>query len=102
MLQIYGRGTTLTFGTDTLRSIDFALSGNVVISRGITQQVSISGPEDVVLDINTIVSDGHWQIGTRHCFRKYDPVTIRLQSVDRWRATLTGAGDQRFRSVDQA
>lgn len=88
-----GSKTSLEFDMAEFNSFDFALSGNVIVTKGETQQVTISGPEDVVLNINTHVSNGHWKIKTRECFRKYDPVTITIQLPQLNDVTLSGAGN---------
>ncbi len=88
-----GASATLEFDLVEVSSIDFALSGNVIVTSGETQQVTISGPEDVLRNINTNVSNGQWQITTRDCFRKYDPVTVTMQLVGLNNVYLSGAGN---------
>ncbi|MEM8894281.1 MAG: head GIN domain-containing protein [Bacteroidota bacterium] len=87
-----GENVTLDFDLNEVSDFDFALSGEVIVSRGETQSITIEGPEDVVANINTLVNNGFWRIDTRQCFRKYDPVTITMTIRDIENITLSGAG----------
>ncbi len=88
-----GGNVTLDFDLNQISDFDFALSGNVFVSRGESQVITISGPADVVADINTSVVNGFWRIDTRECYRKYDPLTITMTVTDLENVSLSGAGN---------
>ncbi|MEQ9298811.1 MAG: head GIN domain-containing protein [Cyclobacteriaceae bacterium] len=88
-----GADASLELDLAGVSSFDFALSGNVIVTRGTSQQIIVSGPEDVIRNINTNVSNGEWDITTRECFRKYDPVTVTMQITDLSNVSLSGAGN---------
>ena len=88
-----GGDAFLEFDLAEVTSFDFALSGNVIVTEGESQQITISGPEDVIRNINTNVSNGQWEITTRDCFKKYDPVTVTMQLPNLNNVSLSGAGN---------
>lgn len=88
-----GTDASLEFDLAEVSSFDFALSGNVIVTKGTSQQITVSGPEDVIRNMNTNVSNREWHITTRECFRKYDPVTVTMQLTDLNNVSLSGAGN---------
>ena len=88
-----GNIETRILSVGTFTGIDFAIAGDVIISQGSPQQVSVTGDANVISNIETDVSGGVWDIDFgRDCFDYYD-LTVNITVPDLEEAFLSGAGN---------
>ena len=84
---------TKILSVTTFTGVDFAIAGDVIISQGNTQEVSVTGDANVIGNIETDVSGGVWDIDFgRDCFDSYE-LTVNITMPDIEKVILRGAGD---------
>ena len=84
-----------TVKMSTISKIALQISANVEISRGDEQKVTITGPEDLINMISTVVADENWQI--KYTDQKprmgAEQISIRIQIKDLTHLALSGRGN---------
>ncbi|MEO1052632.1 MAG: head GIN domain-containing protein [Bacteroidota bacterium] len=84
---------TRSFSIEEFTSFNMGISGNVFVTQGETQSVTIQGQENVLNQINTNVSGGTWNINLGKCFRRYEPLEIFITVNSLNGIALSGSGN---------
>jgi hypothetical protein len=88
-----GSMTTKELSVSTFTGIDFALAGDVNITQGNTQKVSVTGNSNIVRKIETRVSGGVWDIDFgKDCFNDYE-LSVNITTPNIEEIYLSGSGD---------
>jgi hypothetical protein len=84
---------TNTLSVPSFRGIDFKIAGNVNISQGNTQEVSVTGDANIIENIDTDISGGVWDIDFgSDCFDHYD-LTVNITTPNIEELVLSGSGN---------
>ncbi|MCK5822165.1 MAG: DUF2807 domain-containing protein [Bacteroidales bacterium] len=85
---------TQTFDLDEFKSVDLSIAANVIIEKGETQKVEITGPELTVNEIEKIVNSGIWDINLPENYNKrYLDLEIVITSNGIEEIAISGSGD---------
>lgn len=88
-----GNVATKVLSLPSFTGIDFQIAGDVIITQGSTQEVSVSGNANVIKEIKTRVSDGVWDIDFgSECFDRYELI-VNITTPDIEKVFLSGAGN---------
>ena len=89
-----GQGSVATkvLSVPSFNGIDFQIAGDVVITQGSKQEVSVTGNANVIRNIKTRVSDGVWDINFgKKCFDHYELI-VNITTPDIEKVFLSGTG----------
>lgn len=78
---------------DQFDRINMAIAGEVVITKGPTQRVTVESNGNIVQRLNKSVNDGEWFIGFRSCIRNYDRLNIFIETPNINGIILSGSGN---------
>jgi len=84
---------TISLSLSTFNAINFAIAGNVNITQGTSQSVTLTGHSSIINKIDNEVSGGVWRIDFgRDCFSNYDLIiNIVVPNIED--ITMSGAGN---------
>ncbi len=92
---IRGEGPTVkeTLNVGNFQAFTLAFSGNVYVRQGNRQSVEVEAQKNIIDNIRTDVSDGHWKIRFDQSVRKYDGIKIYITVPTLTEANISGSGD---------
>ncbi len=87
---------TRTVNMDDIRAIGLSISANVTIRQGNSQQIEITGDEDIIDDLNLEEDNGSWDIkfkdkNSKH--RNYDRLEIHVTMKELKALAIGGSGN---------
>jgi hypothetical protein len=89
----YGKKVTQEFELDLIESITLGVSAEVVIEKGSSQKVVITGPEKIVDKLMKEVDSGQWNIRfPDNKNRNYEQLKITITSDQIKQVSLRGSG----------
>ncbi|MEL7001168.1 MAG: head GIN domain-containing protein [Bacteroidota bacterium] len=92
---ISGEGATVTqiLTLSDFDGIELSVEGNVIVSQGPTQEVKVTGQQNIIENLSTSVSNGLWTITSENgCFKNYD-LTVEIIIPDLNLLNITGSGN---------
>lgn len=91
---VNGSGSVIsqTLDLSGLTGVDFQAAGEVTVTLGSSQQVMVSGQENIVERLNTDVINGIWEIGFDECVQNISGLRIDITVPEFDSAELSGAG----------
>jgi hypothetical protein len=87
-----GSFETRTLNLSDIDGLSMGISGNVIISIGNEQSVTIEAQRDILDNLNTFVTGGTWNISLDQCFRNYSDVNIYVTVPSLSYVGLSGSG----------
>lgn len=90
-----GKGSAVTqnFSIDPFSSIDLKLDADLVLTPGATQQVAVTGQQNIIDRLSLIVSSGVLTIDYDKCYKDADRITIAITSPDLLAIIMNSVGD---------
>ena len=86
-----GSIVTKTISVTDFNSINLAIAASVTITQGATQQVEVTGQDNVINGIETSVSNGLWIIEFDECYN-YTSLAINITVPDLTKVTTSASG----------
>jgi uncharacterized protein YaiE (UPF0345 family) len=92
---IKGEGPTVerNLQLNNFEGITLAFSGNVYLKQGSSQSVKVVGQQNIIDNIKTDVSNGHWKIGFDRPVRNHDKLEIYITIPTLNKAVVSGSGN---------
>lgn len=92
---ILGEGTMTTakITVPNFKGIDMMIAGDVLISQGETQEISITGHTNIIEKIETNIDDDVWNIGLQNDCYNYSGLKINITVPRIEKVYLSGSGD---------
>jgi hypothetical protein len=87
-----GYAETQEFNLSDIDGIGMSISGNVIVSIGPQQSVTVEAQREVLDNLNTSVNNGTWNISLDKCFRKYSEVNVYITVPSLDYVGLAGSG----------
>ncbi len=78
---------------DSFSQINFEVAGNVRIIEDSVQRVIIESHQNIINEMNTVISDDTWRIRFRRCFRNYDKFEVTIYTPEINGIFLSGSGN---------
>ena len=78
---------------DSFTQINFEVAGNVRIIEDSVQRVTVESHQNVINEINTVITDDTWQIRFRRCFRNFDKFEVTIYTPEISGILLSGSGN---------
>lgn len=92
---LYGQVDNRTLKLEEIDQIGLAIDATVTIKKGKTQKIEISGPADLIDDIDTEVYNGKWNISFDHAKRNMQEqgkIEIDIQVKELTALAVSGTG----------
>lgn len=91
---INGEGSvvTKTLKLDNFNEIGLAVVGEVYLSKGNTQKVTVKGQANIIDNLKTEVKDGEWDIEFDQKARNYEKLIFYITVPDIERLSIAGSG----------
>jgi hypothetical protein len=91
-IQGEGSVVTKTLKLDNFKEIGLAVVGEVYISKGSTQKVTVKGQANIIDNLKTEVKDGEWDIEFEQKARNYEKLVFYITVPDIEGLSIAGSG----------
>lgn len=100
-----GPQITKTLDVDDFEGITLAFNATVYLTQGNTYSVKVEGQENIINNIETEVSDGHWKIKFDENVGRHDKLTLWITMPTLNKAAISGSGaikgETAFRNLNE-